>query len=167
MRRSFDAIRRLEELVLEATDVGAVVLRYGSFYGPGTSISSGGDILESVRRRKLPVVGSGAGVWSFLHIADAATATRIAIESDATGVFNIVDDEPAEVRVWLPALAEAIGAPPPRHVPTWFARLLIGESGVSMMTQIRGSSNAKAKRVLNWQPKYASWRDGFRRGLSQ
>lgn len=167
MRHTRDAIRRLDELVFAASDMTGIVLRYGNFYGPGTSIGPGGDIVEAVRRRQFPIVGDGAGVWSFVHIADAANATRIAIEGGPSGTYNIVDDEPAEVSVWLPDLAVAVGAKPPRHVPTWLGRLLIGESGISMMTQMRGSSNARAKRVLNWQPLYASWRDGFRRGFAK
>jgi nucleoside-diphosphate-sugar epimerase len=139
-----------------------ILLRYGSLYGPGTSIAPGGAIVEAVRRRKLPIVGDGAGIWSFIHIDDIAEATRVAIERGPSGIYNIVDDDPAEVSVWLPELARAIGAKAPYHVPAWVGRLAIGEPGVSMMTKIRGASNAKAKRVLGWQPSYASWRDGFR-----
>lgn len=164
MRKTLDAIRRLETMVLGAGSIDGIVLRFGSFYGPGTSISLGGEIVQMVRRRRFPIVGDGAGVWSFVHIEDAASATRIAIERGPSGLYNIVDD-PAEVSVWLPELARAIDGKPPRRVPAWLARLLIGDSGVSMMTTSRGSSNAKAKRVLNWQPKYASWRAGFREGL--
>jgi len=166
MRQTLEAIRRLDELVFSAAGVTGVVLRYGNFYGPGTSIAPGGDIVEAVRRRQFPIVGDGAGVWSFIHIADAANAARLAIERGPAGIYNIVDDEPAEVSVWLPDLAAALGAKPPRHVPVWLGRLLIGDSGVSMMTRMRGSSNARAKRILNWQPLYASWRDGFRRGFA-
>jgi nucleoside-diphosphate-sugar epimerase len=166
MRQTIDAIRRLDELVFTAAGITGIVLRYGNFYGPGTSVAPGGDIVEAVRRRQFPIVGNGAGVWSFIHIADAANAARIAIERGPSGIYNIVDDEPAEESVWLPDLADAIGAQPPRHVPAWLGRLLIGDSGISMMTQMRGSSNAKAKRVLNWQPLFASWRDGFRRGFA-
>jgi nucleoside-diphosphate-sugar epimerase len=165
-RKTLDAIRRLDELVFGATGVTGIVLRYGNFYGPGTSVAPGGDIVEAVRRRQFPIVGDGAGVWSFIHIADAANAARIAIERGPAGIYNIVDDEPAEVSVWLPDLAAALGAKPPRHVPTWLGRLLIGDTGISMMTQMRGSSNARAKRVLNWLPLYATWRDGFRRGFA-
>jgi nucleoside-diphosphate-sugar epimerase len=126
----------------------------------------GGDIVEAVRRRRFPIVGNGAGVWSFIHIDDAAAAAQLAIEHGPSGVYNIVDDEPAEIALWLPELARAVGGRPPLHVPVWIGRLAIGAAGVSMMTQTRGSSNAKAKRVLGWQPRYASWRDGFRHGLS-
>ena len=166
MAGTLEAIRRLESMVTGAPDVTGVALRYGGFYGPGTSIAEGADVVEMVRKRRFPVVGGGRGVWSFIHIDDAAAATVLAIESEARGVFNIVDDEPAEVAVWLPELARAIGAKPPYRVPGWLGRLLIGEAGVLMMTQIRGSSNAKAKRVLGWEPEFASWREGFRRGLA-
>lgn len=165
MTKTLAAIRTLESMVLNAQDVAGIVLRYGSFYGPGTSLSSHGKILEMVLRRQLPLVGNGAGVWSFIHIDDAAHATQLAIEHGTPGLYNVVDDEPAEVAVWLPELARAIGAKPPYHVPAWLGRLVFGDAGLSMMTAIRGSSNAKAKRILGWQPEYASWRDGFRRGL--
>ena len=104
-----------------------------------------------VRQRRLPVIGNGAGIWSFLHVDDAASATRLAIENDAPGIYNIVDDEPAEVSIWLPELAKAIGAKPPRHIPAWLGRLMIGEAGLAMMTTARGSSNAKAKRIFGWK----------------
>lgn len=149
------------------TELTGIVLRYGSFYGPGTSIAPGGDIVELVRRRQMPIIGGGAGVWSFIHIDDAAEATRLAIEGQAAGVFNIVDDEPAEVSTWLPELARAVGAPPPRALPAWVGRLVGGEAVVSVMTRIRGSANARAKKELGWQPRYASWRDGFRDGMSK
>jgi nucleoside-diphosphate-sugar epimerase len=141
-------------------------MRYGSLYGPGTSLSGDGVIVELVRQRKFPLVGNGAGVWSFIHVDDAARATRLAIELGAPGIYNIVDDDPAEVSVWLPELARAIDAKRPVRLPAWIGRFAIGEAGLSMMTQVRGASNAKAKRVLGWKPEYGSWRDGFRRGLS-
>src|SRR5262245_22457862 len=166
MRRTLDAIRQLEAMVLETDDVAGIALRYGNFYGPGTSLARGATVVDAIRRRQFPIVGRGTGVWSFIHIADAAYATLMALEHASTGIYNIVDDEPAEVAVWLPYLAETIGAKPPRHVPAWLGRLIIGESGVSMMTASRGSSNARAKSVLNWHPLYASWRDGFRRELA-
>jgi 2-alkyl-3-oxoalkanoate reductase len=166
MRRTLDAIRQLETMVSSASHMTGIVLRYGSFYGPGTLLAPGGDVVEAVRQRKFPVIGDGAGVWSFIHVDDAANATRLAIERGASGIYNIVDDEPAEVSAWLPDLARAIGAKPPYHLPAWLGRLVIGEAGISMMTKVRGSSNAKAKLALNWQPGYASWRDGFRRGFS-
>ena len=161
-RETLQAIRRLEQAVLGAQALEPVVLRYGGFYGPGAS----DEFVPLIRKRRMPVVGSGAGVWSFVHIDDAAAATVLAVESHITGVFNIVDDEPAPVREWLPCLAEAVGAKPPRHVPVCLARLAAGEVGVSMLTQIRGSSNAKARRELGWEPRWASWRDGFRSGLT-
>jgi nucleoside-diphosphate-sugar epimerase len=156
------AIRQLETMVRDAGDIEAFALRYGSFYGPGTAIARDGEIVEMVRAHKLPLVGDGAAIWSFIHIDDAAEATRVAVEGGEPGIYNIVDDDPAEVSVWLPELAQILGAKAPMHVPAFMAKMLIGETGVSMMTQIRGSSNAKAKRVLGWQPAYASWRDGFR-----
>ncbi len=119
-----------------------------------------------VRQRKFPIFGDGAGVWSFTHIDDAANATRLAIERAPSGIYNIVDDQPAEVSAWLPDLARAVGAKPPYHLPAWLGRLVIGEAGMSMMTNVRGSSNAKAKRALSWQPIYANWKDGFRLGLA-
>jgi 2-alkyl-3-oxoalkanoate reductase len=163
---TLDAICTLERLTVDTAGISGIALRYGSLYGPNTSISSHGEIVELVRQRKLPLVGSGAGVWSFIHVDDAARATELALDRGAPGVYNIVDDEPAEVSEWLPELARAIGAKPPHHLPAWIARFALGESGVSMMTEIRGASNAKARRTFGWQPAYASWRDGFRRGLS-
>ena len=160
------AIRHLEEVVTTAPGLTGVVLRYGGFYGPGTSLSIGGDMIEPVRNRQFPVVGTGAGMWSFIHIEDAARATLSALDHGETGIYNIVDDEPAPVGEWLPYLAKAIGAKPPRHYPVWVARQLIGEMGISVMEQTRGASNTKAKRELEWSPRYASWRQGFRSGLS-
>ena len=165
MSRTLDAIRRLEAMVTGASGLAGLVLRYGTLYGPGTSIAPAGGIVALVRKRRLPIVGSGAGVWSFTHIDDAANATRLATEGGAPGLYNIVDDEPAAVSVWLPELAKALGARPPFHLPRWLGRLAIGEAGLSVMEKARGSSNAKAKRTLNWQPIYATWRDGFRQGL--
>jgi 2-alkyl-3-oxoalkanoate reductase len=163
-RRSIQAIRHLEQAVIGADGIEGVVLRYGNFYGPGTSFALDGDLVKLVRKRNLPIVGHGGGVWSFIHMDDAATATIAAIAS-APGVYNIVDDEPAPVAEWLPDLARAIEAKSPRRVPVWLGRLAIGEVGVSMMTHIRGASNAKAKREIGWTPIYKSWRDGFRTGL--
>ena len=161
MTKSLAAIRKLESSTINASGVAGTVLRYGSLYGPGTSTFPGGEIVEAVRSRKLPVIGGGAGIWSFIHVDDAAGATRLAIEKDAPGIYNIVDDEPAEVSIWLPELAKTIGAKPPRHIPAWLGRLVIGEAGLSMMTRSRGASNAKAKRVFGWIPVHASWREGF------
>jgi nucleoside-diphosphate-sugar epimerase len=166
LRRSLAAIRYLEAAVLGAQSIEGIVLRYGAFYGPGTSLGEGGSILEDIRHRRFPMVGCGTGIWSFIHINDAARATLAAIERGPTGVYNIVDDDPAPVSEWLPALATAISAKTPRRVPIFVARLAVGEHGVVVMTEIRGASNAKAKCTLGWQPVWASWRDGFRIGLS-
>ena len=163
--RTLDAIRYIEQTVTSATDIEGLALRYGSFYGPGTGLGKGGDVLRMVARRRLPVVGSGTGVWSFCHIDDAASATVAAVTLSTPGVYNIVDDEPSEVAEWLPYLAAVIGAKRPRRLPVWLARPVIGEHGISMMTQIRGSSNAKAKAALGWSLAYPSWRQGFRTGL--
>jgi nucleoside-diphosphate-sugar epimerase len=164
-RESLAAIRHLERAVLGAGDVEGIALRYASFYGPGTGIARGGDIVGLVTKRKLPIVGDGAGVWSFIHMDDAASATIAAMDRGAPGVYNVVDDEPAPVAQWLPQLAKAVGAKPPRRVPVWLGRMAIGDVGVSMMTRIRGVSNAKAKRELGWTPRYTTWREGFRTGL--
>ena len=161
MRESLAAIRHLEEAVLGADWTEGIVLRYGAFYGPGTSMSPGSEQLEMIRKRKFPVVGDGGGLWSFVHVADAAEATMAAIEHGRRGVYNVVDDEPAAVADWLPALAQQIGAPRPRRVPRLVGRLFAGEAGAVMMTEIRGASNAKAKRELGWQPAHPSWRGGF------
>jgi 2-alkyl-3-oxoalkanoate reductase len=160
MRRTLDGLRRQEDLVTSAP-LDGVVLRFGSFYGPGAT----DEMVELMRKRKVPLVGDGTGVWSWIHVDDAAAATVAAVEARATGVFNVVDDDPARVSEWLPYLAEALGAEPPRRVPVWLARLAAGETVVYMMTQIRGSSNAKTKRVLGWRPQWMSWRQGFRDGL--
>jgi nucleoside-diphosphate-sugar epimerase len=161
-RESLAAIRYLERVVPAAAPMQGIVLRYGSFYGPGAS----GAFVGLVRKRRLPVIGDGAGIWSFLHIRDAAAATVAALEHGRAGVYNVVDDEPARVAEWLPFLAQAVGAPPPRRMPVWLGRLAAGEVGVSVMTQIRGSSNARAKQELGWQPAWPSWRQGFAGGLA-
>jgi nucleoside-diphosphate-sugar epimerase len=166
MKRSLAAIRELETTVASVRDLEGIVVRYGNFYGPGTAIAPNGQMVEMVRLRRFPVFGGGAGVWSFIHIADLAQATRLAIESGPAGIYNIVDDDPAPVSSWLPELARAAGAKPPYHLPAWIGRLAIGEAGTSLMTQARGASNAKAKRVLNWKLTYPSWRDGFHRVLA-
>ena len=137
----------------------------GSFTGPGTGIAKDGLIVELVRKRRLPIVGDGAGIWSFIHISDVARATVAAVSHGDPGIYNVVDDEPAPVSTWLPALAEAVGAKPPYKVPVWLGKLAIGGSGVSMMTKIRGGSNVKTKRELGWQLNYPSWRRGFVEGL--
>ena len=165
LRRTLVAIRHLESAVLQAEGMEGVVLRYGGFYGPGTSVGDGGFMLDEIRRRRFPIVDAGTGVWSFVHIDDAAAATAAAVERGAPGLYNIVDDDPAPVSAWLPALAAAIGAKPPRRIPAWLARLAAGEHGVVLLTQVRGASNAKAARELGWKPAYPSWRQGFRTGL--
>jgi len=154
------AIRFLERAVLDAPLEG-IVVRYGGLYGPGSSES----LAEILRKRMFPVIGNGAGMISSTHVDDAASGTVAALERGTRGVYNIVDDEPAPSRVFIPAIAEALGAKPPLHVPAWFGRLVAGNIAVTMMTEGRGSSNAKAKRELGWRPIWPSWRDGFRRGL--
>ena len=161
MRESLAAIRHLEAAVTGADWTEGIVLRYGGFYGPGTSMSPGGEQLEMIRKRKFPVVGNGQGMWSFVHIADAAEATVLAVEHGQRGIYNVVDDEPAPVAEWLPAMAESIGAPRPWHVPRFVGRLLAGEAGAVMMTETRGASNVKAKRELGWEPRHPSWREGL------
>ena len=161
MRESLAAIRHLEDAVTAADWTEGIVLRYGGLYGPGTSMGPDGEQLEMLRRRRFPVIGNGAGVWSFVHVADAAEATVAAVERGRRGIYNVVDDDPAPVAEWLPGLAAAIGAPKPWRVPRWVGRLAAGEAGVVMMTDIRGASNAKAKCELGWQPGHPSWRQGF------
>jgi len=165
LQPALDAIRHLEESVTGASWTTGIALRYGGFYGPGTGMRTDGEQTQLLKKRQWPIIGDGDGVWSFVHIADAATATVEAIEHGERGVYNVVDDEPAPVREWLPAIAEAIGAPKPRRVPRWLGRLLAGEAAIVMMTESRGASNAKAKRELGWRPRYASWRQGFADGL--
>jgi nucleoside-diphosphate-sugar epimerase len=160
MRNTLDAIRYLEQGVTGADWIEGVVLRYGGFYGPGTSLGREGEHAELIRKRRFPVVGSGTGVWSFVHIEDAADATVAAVEQ-GHGIYNIVDDEPAAVAEWLPEVAAMLGAKPPRHVPRLVGRLVAGKAATVMMTEVRGASNAKAKRELGWQPRHGSWRQGF------
>jgi 2-alkyl-3-oxoalkanoate reductase len=161
-RRSLSAIAELERTVLGA---GGLALRYGYFYGPGTSISAHGSLGMEVARRRLPIVGGGGGVWSFIHVEDAARATVAALTRGSAGAYNVVDDEPAPVREWVPVLADALGAKPPRRVPAWLARPLAGEYGLYTMTRTQGASNARAKAELDWTPRHASWRQGFRSAL--
>jgi 2-alkyl-3-oxoalkanoate reductase len=167
LRTTLDAIRHLEAAVTGADRTEGIVLRYGGFYGPGTSLAlePDGAQVDPIRRRKFPLVGDGGGVWSFIHIADAASATVAAVEHGRRGIYQVVDDEPAPVSEWLPAVAEAVGAKPPRRLPRWLGRLAAGEAAVVMMTEVRGASNIKAKRELGWQPRYPSWRQGFVEGL--
>lgn len=155
------AIAHVEKTVPAQAREG-LVLRYGGFYGPGAS-----DVLvEVVRKRQVPVIGGGTGVWSFIEITDAAAATVAAVEAGAPGIYNIVDDDPAPVAEWLPYLAEVAGAKPPLRVPAWLGRLLAGQFVVAQMTSSRGYSNEKAKKELGWEPRYASWREGFRAWVS-
>jgi nucleoside-diphosphate-sugar epimerase len=161
MRETLAAIRHLEQAVLGARWTEGIMLRYGAFYGPGTSMAPGEEQIELVRKRKFPLVGDGGGVWSFIHVADAAEATVAAVEHGSRGVYNIVDDDPAPVAEWLPALAQELGAKKPMRVPRFVGRLFAGEVGVMMMTELRGASNAKAKRELAWRPAHATWRQGF------
>ena len=161
MRETLAAIRHLEQAVLGARWTEGIVLRYGAFYGPGTSMAPGGEQFEVVRMRKFPLVGDGGGVWSFIHITDAAEATVAAIERGRRGVYNVVDDDPAPVAEWFPTLAHTLGAKKPLRVPRFIGRLFAGEAGVVMMTDARGASNAKAKRELGWRPAHPTWRQGF------
>ena len=163
--KSLRAIRYVENAVVNADRIEGIALRYGNFYGPGTDLDLGGDIVAQVRKRQLPIVGDGAGIWSFAHVDDAAAAAIAAIEHGNPGVYNVADDEPAPLAKWLPDLATVVGAKPPRHVPVWLGRLAAGEVGVSMMTQIRGTSSAKARAELGWSPRYRTYREGFRNGL--
>jgi nucleoside-diphosphate-sugar epimerase len=150
---SFDAMAYLERSVTEA---GGIVLRYGVFYGAAND-----GLIEPVRKRQYPIIGDGGGMTSWIHLDDAAAATVLALEHDGPAIYNIVDDDPAPAREWLPVLAQALDAKPPRHFPTWLARLIAGDAAVVMGTDARGASNAKAKRELGWTPRYRSWRDGF------
>jgi nucleoside-diphosphate-sugar epimerase len=160
-RETLEAIRFLERSVAEAP-LDGIVLRYGGFYGPGASEP----MVDVVRKRRFPIVGDGGGVWSFVHLDDAASATVAALERGRPGVYNVVDDEPAPVREWLPAFAAAVGAKPPHRVPVWLGRIAAGDVGVRMMTEVRGASNAKARAELGWVPRWRSWREGFRHGLA-
>ena len=161
MRSTLEAIRHLEDAVVNAEWTEGVVLRYGTFYGPGTALRADGEIVEQIRRRRFPLVGDGGGVWSFVHVEDAADATVAAVERGRRGIYNIVDDEPVPAADWLPALATAMAARPPLRVPRALGRLLAGEAATVMMTEVRGASNAKAKASLCWRPRHASWREGF------
>ena len=164
-RSGADSTLEHEREATQTPGLEGVVLRYGQFYGPGTYYASDGNIAEQVRRRRFPIVGRGEGMFSFIHIDDAASATVASLERGAPGIYNVVDDEPAPLREWLPVYAEALGARRPRRVPTFLARLVAGPFAVAFATQLRGASNAKAKRELGWEPRYASWRQGFREAL--
>jgi 2-alkyl-3-oxoalkanoate reductase len=162
-----EAILYLERAVTTIEWGEGLVLRYGGFYGPGTSISLAPDaqMAAPIRKRRFPIIGDGGGVFSYIHIDDAAAATAVAVERGQRGIYNIVDDDPAPVREWLPVLASALDAKPPRRIPRWLGRLLAGEVATLMATEVRGASNEKAKRELGWKPRYASWRQGFAQGL--
>ena len=164
--KAVEAMLDHEREVLATDGIDGVVLRYGQFYGPGTYYDRGGAIAKQVSRRLLPVIGPGSGVGSFIHVEDAAGATVAALDHGVPGVYNVTDDEPAPMSDWLPVYADALGAKPPRHVPTWVARIVGGKVGAIFGTELRGASNAKAKRELGWQPRYPSWRQGFREALS-
>lgn len=159
LRRTLDAIQYMERAVATSAVPQGVVLRYGAFYGPDTGMFQAG-LVEQVRRRRVPLIGGGGAWWSFLHVEDAAKATAIAVER-GSGIYNVVDDDPAPVHEWLPALAVLLGAKPPFHIPAWIARIAAGEHLVVMMTESRAGSNAKAKHELAWRPRYPSWRQGF------
>jgi len=154
-----------ERQILGTEGIEGLVLRYGQFYGPGTYYAPGGSIAGQVSKRMLPIIGPGTGVSSFIHVEDAAGATVAALDRGAPGIYNVTDDEPAPVQEWLPFYAEALGAKPPRRVPTWLARIVGGKMAVQFGVHLRGASNAKAKRELGWQPRYPSWRQGFREAL--
>lgn len=161
-RETLAAIRYLETAVISTGEIDGLALRYGLLYGPGTGVERGGPIAEWVRRRWFPVVGGGAGVWSLVHIDDAVGATVAAVDRGDPGVYNITDDDPARANEWIPYLAAVLGAKPPRRIPAWLARPIVGAHGVAMMTASRGSSNTKAKEKLGWRLTYPSWREGFR-----
>jgi nucleoside-diphosphate-sugar epimerase len=164
MMRSINALHMLEHTVRSADGLEGVVLRFGHLYGPGTAYAQDGETVRQIKRRKLPLIGDGAAVWSFVHVDDAAAAVMASLRAPR-GVYNVVDDEPAPVRQWLPELARAVDAPPPLHVPALLARGLAGASAVSMMTRGDGASNERAKEVLGWRPQISSWRQGFRSSL--
>src|SRR5437763_12191391 len=164
-KETMAAIRYLEERVVAAKELDGIVLRYGGFYGPGTAFAEDGESVEAIRKRSFPLVGDGGGIASFIHIEDAARATFAAIERGRRGIYNIVDNDPAPTSAWLPYAADVVGAKPPRHVPFWLGKLFAGEMLATMMVDGRGASNAKAKRELDWQPLYSSWREGFVNGL--
>lgn len=167
MRPVVQALLHLEKAVTSIDWGEGLALRYGGFYGPGTGISLDPDAMMTtpIRKRQFPIIGDGGGVWSHIHIEDAASATAIAVERGDPGVYYVVDDEPAKVRDWLPALASALGAPPPRRIPRWLGRLVAGEMATLMMTEVRGASNKKAKRELGWELRYPTWRLGIQKGL--
>ena len=160
-RRSVEAVAELERQVRSAEGMQGVVLRYGYFYGPGMAYAEDGSVADLVRARQLPVGGRGSGVFSFVHVDDAASATLLALEHGQSGIYNVADDEPALLREWLPVYAKVLNAPTPRKVPVFLARLVVGRYGVYYLTEQRGASNAKAKRELGWSPAFPTWRTGF------
>jgi nucleoside-diphosphate-sugar epimerase len=151
----------LADLERQVLDAGGIVMRYGQLYGPGTSFTTDGSWAANLRRRRLPIVGAGSGVFSFLHVDDAASATVAALERQGPATYNVVDDDPAPIHDWVPVYARAVGAPAPWHAPAWVGRLAAGRIAVEMMNELRGASNARIKRELGWEPRYASWREGF------
>jgi nucleoside-diphosphate-sugar epimerase len=159
------AVMDLERQVLAAPGMEGLVLRYGFFYGPGSSYASDGFQAGEVRKRRLPIVGKGTGTFAFIHVDDAASATVAAVSRGAPGIYNVSDDEPAPMREWVPVYAEALGAKPPLRVPRWLAALVAGRATAAMATELRGASNAKAKAELGWSPRYSSWRQGFSEAL--
>jgi nucleoside-diphosphate-sugar epimerase len=161
VRQSFEAIRQLEEDVTSLSDIESVALRYGYFYGSGTVFANGGSFIGDLRRRRIPLVGQAGGIYSFAHVDDVASATAHAIKGKPTGIFNVVDDDPAPMREWLPFLAWVMEAKPPLRLPGWLARLVLPEHLYLMMTDSRGGSNQRFKEAFDWQPRYASWRQGF------
>ena len=161
MRQSQRAIQQMEEMVASSQSPLGIALRYGYFYGPGTSFDSQGELSQAIRKRAFPLIGGGEAVWSFIHIDDAAEATRLAIESASGGIYNITDDTPSTVGEWLPELARLLNAKRPINIPAWLGKIFVGESGLYLMTQTRGALNSKARRVLNWKPLYPDWRKGF------
>jgi nucleoside-diphosphate-sugar epimerase len=160
------ALREMEAMVLGSDGLDGLVLRYGFFYGPGTYYADDGTSTQDVRRRRMPIVGKGSGVFSFIHVEDAADATLAAVERGAPGIYNVADDEPAPMREWVPVFAQAAGAKPPRRVPVWLARFVAGKDVSNFAVELRGVSNEKAKRELGWRPAHPSWRSGFARSLA-
>jgi nucleoside-diphosphate-sugar epimerase len=158
-------IQHLESVVTGDPSIEGLVLRYANFYGPTGAIGKGGEIVELIRKRRLPLIGDGGGVWSFIHYDDAADATVQAVRTGDPGIYQIADDDPATAAVWLPELARILGAKPPLHIPAWLAKAAVGDVGVSAFTKIRGADNSKAKDAFSWRPGYGSWREGFRHGL--
>jgi nucleoside-diphosphate-sugar epimerase len=159
------AAEPVAEMERQTLAAGGIVLRYGQLYGPGTAFRREGSWTTNLRKRRLPIVGAGSGVFSFLHVEDAASATVAALGREGPAIYNVVDDDPAPIHEWVPVYARAVGAPTPWHAPAWLARLLAGRVAVEMMNELRGASNAKIKRELGWEPRHPTWRDGFQSAL--